>query len=69
MGRDAEKKGLVGPCQRSGLAAGIKPQAEDGGNLRLIFFVAGTRPLPPAFLFVIHLIKFIQFIIINAHTV
>ena len=32
MGRDAEKKDLVGPCQRSGLAAGRKPQAEDGGN-------------------------------------
>ena len=44
------KKGLVGPCQRSGLAAGINLQADDGGNLRL-FFVAGTRTMRPRFIF------------------
>jgi hypothetical protein len=41
MRRDAEKKDLVGPRQRRGLAEGIKPQAKDGGNLRLFFSSLG----------------------------
>ena len=48
MRRDAEKKDLVGPRQRRGLAEGIKPQAKDGGNLRL-FFRRWDPPLKPVF--------------------
>ena len=52
----------------SGLAVGIKPRAKGGGR-QTFFAVAGTRPVSSRFLVFLLLIKFIQFIIINAHTV
>ena len=60
-----QKKNLVGPCQRSGLAAGVKPQAKDGGEPKF-FFVAGTRHLSSHFLFFL-LNIFLFFIIITIH--
>ena len=56
MRRDAEKKDLVGPRQRRGLAEGIKPQAKDGGNLRL-FFRRWDPPRLPAFIFILHFLR------------